>query len=324
MWRAVLSGLFSLAIVAGLGILFVYSEIQRAGPATSPVTVVIEQGTGMRGMALQMAGAGAVRWSGWFIAAAIAPSDDARPLQAGEYEIPAGASAKAIVDLLRAGKVVVRRLTVPEGLTVAEILRIVELETALTGSLPSKPPDEGSLLPETYYYTRGETRAAMVDRMTKAMKEVVAAAWAARSANLPFSTPAEAVTLASIVEKETHVAGERAHVAGVFVNRLRRGMRLQTDPTVIYGITKGSGPLGRPLSGTDLRTETGYNTYLIGGLPPGPICNPGAQSILAAVRPLKTNDLYFVASGNGGHLFAPTLDEHNANVRAWRQRAASQ
>ncbi|MDD3447306.1 MAG: endolytic transglycosylase MltG, partial [Zavarzinia sp.] len=223
------------------------------------------------------------------------------------------------VRLLRDGKVVVHRLTVPEGLTVAEIMKLVADTAALSGSLPPIPP-EGTLLPETYNFTRGENRSAMVDRMRRAMVEALDSAWAARVDGLPFETKEQALVLASIIEKETARDSERRRIAGVFVNRLRKGMRLQSDPTVIYGITKGQGPLGRSLTRTDLREATDYNTYVVYGLPPGPISSPGLDSLRAAVNPSTHKELYFVADGKGGHAFAETLDDHNANVQRWRAR----
>lgn len=320
MLRALLSGIFGLALLAGAAVLYVYYEMQRAGPSVEPVTVVIERGTGVEGIGAILETAGVVHSRYWLMAASIAPGDE-RPLQAGEYEIPPGASALAITRLLRDGKVVVHRLTVPEGMAVAEIMTLVGDTAALTGSLPPAPP-EGSLLPETYNFTRGENRSAMIDRMRQAMTEELAAAWAARGADLPFSTPEEALVLASIIEKETALDRERRHIAGVFVNRLRKGMRLQSDPTVIYGITRGSGRLGRELSRTDLTTPSDYNTYTITGLPPGPIASPGRDSLRAAVNPQPTDDLYFVADGTGGHAFAATLDAHNRNVKRWRDGQA--
>ncbi|MFA5122039.1 endolytic transglycosylase MltG [Zavarzinia sp.] len=320
MLRALLLGLFSLVVLAGGAILYAYYEIQRAGPNAEPVTVVIEKGTGTEAIGAAFEQAGALRWRYWLIAAALAPGDK-RPLQAGEYEIPPGASALAIVRLLRDGKVVVHRLTVPEGLAVPEIMKLVADTAALSGSLPPAPP-EGSLLPETYNFTRGENRSALIDRMRQAMEAELAAAWAARSADLPFDTPEKALVLASIIEKETARDGERRHIAGVFVNRLNKGMRLQSDPTVIYGMTKGSGPLGRALTRGDLDQASDYNTYVIAGLPPGPIASPGRDSLRAAVNPLRTNDLYFVADGTGGHAFAATLDDHNRNVKKWRDLQA--
>lgn len=316
MLRALLLGLFTLVFLAGAGVLYLYYEIQRAGPALEPVTVIVEKGTGLDGIGAAFEAAGAVRSRYWLMAASLAP-DDSRPLQAGEYEVPPGASALAIVRLLRDGKVVVHRLTVPEGLAVPEIMRLVEDTAALSGSLPPMPP-EGSLLPETYNFTRGENRSAMIDRMRRAMTEALDEAWEKRADDLPFSTREEALVLASIIEKETARDSERRRIAGVFVNRLRKGMRLQSDPTVIYGIVKGQGPLGRAITRSDLDTPTPYNTYTITGLPPGPIASPGRDSIRAAVNPQKHRELFFVADGTGGHAFAETLDDHNANVRRWR------
>lgn len=316
MLRALLLSLFTLFFLAGAGVLYAYFEIQRAGPGLEPVTVIIEPGTGVEGIGAVLEQAGAVRSRYWIVAASLAPGDE-RPLLAGEYEIPPGASALATVRLLRDGKVVVHRLTVPEGLAVAQIMELVAETPALSGSLPPMPP-EGSLLPETYNFTRGENRSAMIDRMRRAMATELAAAWEARADDLPFSTPEEALVLASIIEKETAKDSERRRIAGVFVNRLRKGMRLQSDPTVIYGITKGKGALGRGLTRTELRTATDYNTYTNYGLPPGPISSPGRNSLRAAVNPLKSKELFFVADGTGGHAFAVTLDDHNANVRKWR------
>lgn len=318
MLRALLFGFFTLVFAVGAGVLYVYFELQRAGPGLEPVTVVIEPGTGVEGIGRVLEDAGAVRSRYWIVAASLAPGDQ-RPLQAGEYEIPPGASALATVRLLRDGKVVVHRLTVPEGLTVAEIMKLVADTAALSGSLPPMPP-EGSLLPETYNFTRGENRSAMVDRMRRAMVEALDSAWAARVDGLPFETKEQALVLASIIEKETARDSERRRIAGVFVNRLRKGMRLQSDPTVIYGITKGQGPLGRSLTRTDLREATDYNTYVVYGLPPGPISSPGLDSLRAAVNPSTHKELYFVADGKGGHAFAETLDDHNANVQRWRAR----
>ena len=181
------------------------------------------------------------------------------------------------------------------------------------------PPAEGRVLPETYSYRLGNSRDAVVERMTAAMRDLLAELWAGRAADLPFDRPMEAVILASIVEKETSRSAERARIAGVFINRLRKGMRLQSDPTVVYGLTDGRGPLGRSLTRRDLETDHPYNTYKIKGLPPEPICNPGRASLEAVLHPMVTDALYFVADGTGGHVFAKTLAEHNRNVARWRR-----
>jgi peptidoglycan lytic transglycosylase G len=213
---------------------------------------------------------------------------------------------------------VARRLTVAEGLTVSEIYQLLEDAEGLEGALPPAPP-EGSLLPETYFYAYGDRRADLVKRMQRSMQAVLDELWPQRAQGLPFRSRAEAVTLASIVDKETSAEDERDKVAAVFVNRLRRGMRLQADPTVIYALTDGSGRLGRELTRRDWEHESDYNTYLVVGLPPGPIANPGRAAIEAVLNPADVDYLYFVADGSGGHAFARTLDEHNRNVATWRK-----
>ena len=206
----------------------------------------------------------------------------------------------------------------PEGLTVAEVLALVGGAEGLAGEADGALA-EGALLPETYNYSWGDDRGDLVDRMAAAMDAALAELWEGRADELPFDTPEEALVLASIVEKETGIAGERARVAAVFVNRLRRGMRLQSDPTVVYALTEGSGALGRQLIRDDLAVQHPYNTYVHAGLPPGPIANPGRASIAAALDPAVSGDLYFVADGSGGHAFAPTLAQHNRNVARWRR-----
>ena len=239
-------------------------------------------------------------------------------LRAGEFRVPARASPKQVAEILRGGKTVVRKITVAEGLTTAEILDLLTSTDGLTGSVP---PDvgEGSLLPETYHFGYGDSRSALVRRMRDDFIALLGDLWPRRARDIPIQTTREAVILASIIEKETGVADERARIAGVFVNRLRRGMRLQSDPTVVYGLTEGVGPLGRPLTRDDLRRPTAFNTYTIKGLPPTPIANPGRAAIEAALNPLRTGELYFVADGKGGHKFAKTLEEHNRNVRDYRR-----
>lgn len=238
-------------------------------------------------------------------------------LKAGEYRIPAHASPWEIVSILASGKSIVHKITIPEGTTVHEIMNIVQQTEALVGSI-SKIPDEGTLLPETYTYTRGDTRDSIIMRMEKEMRLVLKNSWANRQEKLPLVSPEQALILASIVEKETGVATERAHVAGVFINRLRIGMKLQSDPTVIYGLTQGKERLNRPLSRLDLQNPTDFNTYIIPGMPPKPIACPGKTAIAAVLNPASHDDLYFVADGTGGHAFAKSLDAHNQNVRHWR------
>ena len=237
-------------------------------------------------------------------------------LKAGEYAIPSRASMRAIAQILVDGKSIQHKLTVAEGLTSDMVLKLVAADPVLVDAAVTVP-QEGSLLPETYLFTRGETRKGLLDKMTAAQAKFLDAQWGNRAQNLPLKSPAEALILASIVEKETALPAERRHIASVFLNRLRIGMRLQTDPTVIYGLTKGY-PLGRGIRQSELDGATPYNTYLIAGLPPGPICNPGKDSIAAVLNPEPSDDLYFVATGRGGHAFASSAAQQARNVAAYR------
>ncbi|MBA8901135.1 endolytic transglycosylase MltG [Phyllobacterium sp. P30BS-XVII] len=242
-----------------------------------------------------------------------------RDMKAGEYEIKAHASMRDIMDLLRSGKSVLHSLTVPEGLTVDQILQRVSEDDVLTGALPAVVPDEGSLFANTQRFSRGTTREEIVKKMQADQKKLVDEIWARRDPSVPLKTIEEFVTLASIVEKETGKADERPRVAAVFINRLNKRMRLQSDPTIIYGLFGGKGkPSDRPILKSDLEKPTPYNTYTINGLPPGPIANPGRDALEAVAHPSQTKDLYFVADGTGGHVFAETLDDHNDNVKRWR------
>jgi UPF0755 protein len=242
----------------------------------------------------------------------------ATQLKAGEYAFPAGVSPKRALAIVVSGKTVARALTIPEGLTSHEVVARIREAPALTGEI-AEVPDEGELLPETYHYQRGDSRSELLQRMRASMDRVVAELWPERAQDLPYDSKQAAVTLASIVEKETAVPDERALVAGVFVNRLERGMRLQSDPTVSYALTEGEEDLGRALTRADWKVEHPYNTYRISGLPPGPIANPGRAALEAALNPAETEYLYFVADGSGGHAFAKTLREHNRNVAEWRK-----
>lgn len=309
--------LIAVVCVAGAA-LWGYWRFDAPGPATAETTVLIPQGAGVAQIGRQLAEAGVVEDPRLFTLGVRLIGD--RPLRAGEYRIPAGASAREIMELMAAGRTVVRRLTVPEGLTTAEIIRLVAEADGLQGDLPPEVewPAEGALLPETYFYSWGDDRRALLDRMARAMEETLAELWPERAPDLPLETPHEAVTLASIVEKETGLPEERPRVARVFINRLNRGMPLQSDPTVIYSLTAGRQAMGRALTRSDLAIDHPYNTYTVRGLPPGPIANPGRASIEAVLNPIESDELYFVADGNGGHLFARTLKEHNRNVARWR------
>lgn len=293
-----------------------WEDFNAPGPLAEERRVVVPKGTGLAPLADLLTERGVLRHPLAFRAFVIVVGAQHR-LKAGEYAFPAAISAASVRDLLVAGRTVVRRLTVPEGLTTAAVLDLVRGADGLVGEPPD--PGEGRLLPETYHYSYGDSRAGLVARMQRAMDKALAALFRDRPAGSPLNSEAELLTLASIVEKETGVSGERAAIAGVFVNRLKRGMRLQTDPTVIYALTGGGRDLGRPLTRADLRVDHSYNTYRIRGLPPGPIANPGLASLEAAARPAKTQALYFVADGAGGHLFAHTLREHNRNVARYRR-----
>ena len=318
MRRRRLVGVFlALVSAAAAGLVFwAWDDFNAPGPLEETRRVVVPKGTGLAPLARLLAERGVLRRPLVFRAFVIADGSQNR-LQAGEYDFPAGASAAAVRELLVAGRTVVRRLTVPEGLTTAAVLELVRGAEGLVGEPPD--PGEGTLLPETYNYSYGDSRAALVARMQRGMDKALARLFRDRSADSPLKTGAELLTLASIVERETGVSGERAMVAGVFVNRLKRGMRLQADPTVIYALTGGRRELGRALARADLRVEHPYNTYRIRGLPPGPIANPGVAALQAAARPAGTDALYFVADGAGGHLFARTLREHNRNVVRYRR-----
>ncbi|SLN48247.1 endolytic transglycosylase MltG [Oceanibacterium hippocampi] len=285
--------------------------------AGDDIRIVVGAGGGVRSVAAELEAVGAIgsRWV--FLLGSRLEGFDRR-LRAGEYLLPANASPAEIATMMVEGRTVVRKLTVAEGLLSSQILDVLANAEGLQGEIAEIPP-EGSLLPETYHYSWGDRRADIVARMQQSMQETLASLWPTRAAELPFATPEEAVILASIVEKETGVAAERPEIAGVFVNRLRKGMRLQSDPTVAYGITEGKAPLGRPLSRADLRDANAYNTYVIDGLPPGPIANPGRASIAAVLNPATTSNFYFVADGSGGHAFSETLNGHLRNVREWRK-----
>jgi UPF0755 protein len=309
--------LLLILLLAGLGLagafLYVTRDWRGAGPAEKPVVVTVAEGSSLSGAARRLEEAGAIRSRARFLQMAkLFGSDD--PIRAGEYEVPARASASEILALLQSGKTKQRFVIVPEGMPSAIVHDRLMAEKLLTGTVPVPP--EGSVLPDSYSFERGETRAAVLARMRKAMDKTLAELWAKRKPTTVVKSPREAIILASIVEKETGVAAERRTVAAVYSNRLRQGMRLQADPTVIYPITQGR-PLGRRIRRSELDADNGYNTYARGGLPQGPIANPGRESIAAVLDPAESRALYFVADGTGGHVFAETLAQHNANVQRW-------
>jgi UPF0755 protein len=314
--RIAIGAVFVIVLVAGAA-LWGLHLVNRAGPLETETAVVIPRGSGLDNISAALTDAGVVDQPLVFVAAAKMTGAN-RALKAGEYAFPAHVSIAEAFRILQSGKTVVRRFTVPEGLTSSQVVRLMRDEPSLAGEITDEPA-EGSLLPETYHYSWGDGRAEMLKRMQAAMRTALQAAWSKRSLSLPLDTPEQAVILASIVEKETSVPRERAKVAGVFVNRLLSNMKLQSDPTVVYALTQGDGALGRPLTRADWKFESPYNTYVIDGLPPAPIANPGKASLEAVMNPEQHEFVYFVADGSGGHAFAKTLAEHNRNVTRWRE-----
>ena len=307
-------------VVAG-GVLAYYGkqQFEAPGPTTSASTVMIKPSTGVQEIADQLERRGLITDARIFWIGVSAYGNDDQ-LKAGEYEIKPAASMHDIMQVLKSGKSVMYSLTIPEGLTVEQAFERVAKHDALSGDMPAAIPPEGSLATDTMRFTRGATRQQIIDKMVADQKKLVDDIWGRRQPDLPIATEEEFVTLASIVEKETGRSDERSRVASVFINRLKKGMRLQSDPTIIYGLFGGKGkPADRPIYQSDLDKPTPYNTYLIKGLPPTPIANPGRAALEAVANPSRTDDLYFVADGSGGHVFAATLEEHNENVARYRE-----
>jgi UPF0755 protein len=309
--RRLLLAAGAIALAAFIGL---YMLWWGPGPKAGPHTIIIQEGSSLGSVARRLEKEGAIPGTAktfYVMARLFGPHD---PIQAGEFEIPKAMGGAAILELLQHGKPVQRLITVTEGMPAIIVSEKLAANPYLAG--PTPPIAEGSLLPDSYGYQRSETRAALVGRMKVAMQKVLTELWAKRSTDCPVSTPDQAIILASIVEKETGKPVERPIVAGVYCNRLRIGMPLQADPTVIYPVTKGK-PLGRRILKSELNAASPYNTYRMRGLPEGPIANPGKASIEAVLHPAQTKALYFVADGTGGHVFAETLAEQNANVAKW-------
>ncbi|MEO1494334.1 MAG: endolytic transglycosylase MltG [Pseudomonadota bacterium] len=303
-----------LVFLAALGI--AREQVTAPGPLDEAAFVKVERGASLGTIAEQLFEAGAIESAMMFRLAA-RYSGQAGDLKFGEYEIPPAASVEEILEIVTSGRSIQYSVTIPEGMTVAMAVDRLNEMRLLTGEIEEMPA-EGSLMPDTYSFSRGDTRQSVIETMQAAMQKELDAAWEARAPDLPLESKEQLLILASIVEKETRPE-EHKKVASVFVNRLNKGMKLQTDPTVIYGITLGTAPLGRGLRRSELAAATPYNTYVIEGLPPTPIANPGRESIRAVADPDETPYFYFVADGTGGHAFAETLDEHNRNVANWRK-----
>lgn len=316
--RSLIALLLLLAICLSGGSVFsFYGLLYEQNKKTEPTILLVEKGVSMGEIAAQLKKDELIKSVSVFKVAARLSGKSTR-LKAGEYRIPPHASTKMILDILVNGQNVVRRVTVPEGKTSAQIFELLMETPGLSGDLPAPPPN-GTLLPETYTFGYGVPRTVILQRMREGMQKTIDELWPYRDPDLPYTTKNEALTLASIVEKETSVPEERARIAGVFINRLKKGMRLQTDPTVIYAITDGSMDLKRRLTHADLRADHPFNTYTRKGLPPAPICNPGRDSILAVLKPMKTDEIYFVADGTGGHTFSKTFRQHKRNIAAWKR-----
>ncbi|WP_336485347.1 endolytic transglycosylase MltG [Methylobacterium nigriterrae] len=317
---ATISGLLTFAVVlaigAMIGLTLFQRQVQEPGPLQADKVVVIPSRSGTGEIAEILHREGVIAHTGLFELAARFSGKP--PLKAGEYNFKAHASISEAIDTVTSGRQVQHAITFPEGLTSEQIVAKLNENDILSGEVGEIPP-EGSLLPDTYKFERGATRQQIVNLMRGKHREVLNQIWARRSADVPVRTPAEMVTLASIVEKETGRADERPRVAGVFVNRLNKRMKLQSDPTIVYGLVGGRGTLGRGIQRSEIERATPYNTYVIEGLPPGPIANPGRAALEAVANPSRTKDLFFVADGTGGHAFADSLEGHQKNVARWRQ-----
>ncbi len=321
-------GLMSFALVllvlaAACG-LWLNDAFDARGPLGQQATVVVPKGVGTLEIAERLERSGIVTDRRLFMLQYYfgrlqnGIGGERASLKAGEYQFEPGASVRQVLDTIVSGRGILLKITIPEGLTSQQIVERLKAEAGLTGEVGQVPP-EGSLLPDTYRFARGTSRQDVIDRMRAEHDRAVAGLWAGRQEGLPIKTLEEALVLASIVEKETGKADERPLVAAVFVNRLRKGMRLQSDPTIIYGLVGGQGSLGRGITRADIESKTAYNTYQIDGLPPAPICNPGRAALAATLNPAATQDLFFVADGTGGHTFTATLKDHNAAVANWRR-----
>ena len=308
-----------LIAMIGAGGAYVYGRqaLEAPGPLKDDKTVNIRAGIGKGDIAEVLLKEGVIDVNRWVFMGGVAALKASSELKPGEYLFQKNASLHSVIGTIVEGKVVQHSVTIPEGLTSEQIVARLGENDIFAGSI-REMPREGTLLPETYKFPRGTTREQVVQRMQQAQKRVLAEIWERRSPDVPVKTPDQLVTLASIVEKETGRADERSRVASVFVNRLQKKMKLQSDPTIIYGLVGGKGTLGRPIKRSEIQQPSPFNTYVVEGLPPGPIANPGRASLEATANPARTRDLFFVADGSGGHAFTETYDAHNRNVAKLR------
>jgi UPF0755 protein len=319
---AIFTVILLFAAVAGFSYAAGKQRFEAPGPLENSRIVNIPRDLGLRDIADLLQREGVIDQP-WVFVGGVLVLKARHELKSGEYEFKKQASLKDVVDTIVEGKVFQHQLTIPEGLTSEQIVgRLMEIDV-LAGNI-KEIPKEGTILPETYKVTRGTSREQLIGRMQQAQRRLFQEVWDHRASDLPLKTPDQLVVLASLIEKETAKADERSRVAAVFLNRLKLRMRLQSDPTIIYGLVGGKGTLGRPILRSEIEQPTPYNTYVIDGLPPGPIANPGRASLEAAGNPARTKELFFVADGTGGHAFAETLEQHQKNVARWRALEAQQ
>jgi len=314
--NAIFTLLVLVAVVVGAGIYFGKQRFDAPGPLAQDKVVNIPRGLGIRDISALLEREGVIDQP-WVFVGGVTVLKARGELKHGEYQFTRHASLADVVDTIIDGKVVQHAVTIAEGLTSEQIVARLLENDVLEGQI-KEVPREGTLLPETYRFTRGMTREQLIQRMQRDDKRVLQEVWEHRMSDLPLKSPEQLVTLASIVEKETGRADERSRVASVFINRLKSKMKLQSDPTIIYGLVGGKGALGRPIMKSEIEQKTPYNTYVVDGLPPGPIANPGRASLEAAANPARTKDLYFVADGTGGHVFAENYEQHQKNVAKLR------
>jgi UPF0755 protein len=320
--NAVISAFVLVALAAGIALFFGKQRFEATGPLQADRIVNIPRGSGMRDIADILSREGVIDQP-WLFIGGVLVLKAREDLKAGEYEFKAHSSVRDVVATIVEGKVVAHQVSIPEGFTSEQIVARLVQDNVLAGDI-KQIPREGSLLPDTYNFARGITREQMVQRMQQAQQRLLHEIWEHRAPDLPLKTPDQLVVLASLVEKETGKPEERTRVAAVFVNRLKQRMKLQSDPTIIYGLVGGKGTLGRPIMKSEIEQPTPYNTYIIDGLPPGPIANPGRASLEAAANPARTRELYFVADGTGGHAFAETYEQHQKNVARLRSIESDQ